>query len=53
MLDPPTIAGIFTGAITTWDNRAIVALNPIPALPNQGITAFYRGDPSGENYLLW
>ena len=25
---------------------------PISRLPNQGITAFYRSDPSGENYLL-
>ncbi len=52
VLDPPTIEGIFTGAITNWDNSAIAALNPDIRLPNQGITAFYRGDPSGENFLL-
>jgi phosphate transport system substrate-binding protein len=52
VLDPSTLEGIFTGAITNWDNSAIAALNPDIRLPNQGITAYYRGDPSGENYLL-
>ncbi len=52
VLDPSTIEGIFTGAITNWDNSAIAALNPDTRLPNQGITAYYRGDPSGETYLL-
>ena len=52
VLDPSTIEGIFTGAISNWDNSAIAALNPDIRLPNQGITAYYHGDPSGENYLL-
>ncbi len=52
VLDPPTLLGIFTGAITNWNNAAIAALNPEIRLPNQAITAYYRGDPSGENYLL-
>jgi phosphate transport system substrate-binding protein len=52
VLNAATLVGIFTGAITNWDNSAIAALNPGDALPNQSITAYYRGDPSGENYLL-
>ena len=27
-------------------------MNPSTPLPHQRITAFYRSDPSGENYLL-
>jgi phosphate transport system substrate-binding protein len=52
VLDPSTLEGIFTGAINNWDNGAIAALNPDIRLPNEPITAYYRGDPSGENYLL-
>ncbi len=52
VLNAPTLLGIFTGSIKKWDNSAIQALNPGTPLPSQPITAFYRGDPSGENYLL-
>jgi phosphate transport system substrate-binding protein len=52
VLNAATIADIFTGAISSWNDPAIVALNPDADLPNEAITAFYRGDPSGENYLL-
>ena len=52
VLNAPTLLGIFTGAIRNWHNPAIQALNPSTPLPHQRITAFYRSDPSGENYLL-
>lgn len=52
ILDAPTLVGIFTGGINNWDDPSIAALNPDLRLPNEPITAFYRGDPSGENYLL-
>lgn len=52
VLNASTIAGIFTGAISSWSDPAIEALNPNAHLPNEQITPFYRGDPSGENYLL-
>ena len=52
ILNEPTILGIFTGSINNWDNPAIAALNPDIRLPNEAIDAFYRSDPSGENYLL-
>ena len=52
VLNAPTLLGIFTGSIKNWDNPAIQALNPGTSLPNEAITAFYRSDPSGENFLL-
>jgi len=52
VLNAPTLAGIFTGNIKNWNNSAIQALNPNVPLPNQSITAYFRNDPSGENYLL-
>jgi phosphate transport system substrate-binding protein len=52
VLNAPTLVGIFTGSIRNWHNPAIQALNPGTPLPHQRITAFYRSDPSGENYLL-
>ena len=52
ILNGPTLEGIFTGSIRNWNNPAIQALNPSTPLPNQTITAYYRSDPSGENYLF-
>ena len=46
-LDAATIAGIFKGAITTWNDPAIAALNPGAALPSADITAVHRSDDSG------
>lgn len=46
-LDATTIASIFKGDITTWDDAAIVALNPDVTLPSAPITAVHRSDDSG------
>jgi phosphate transport system substrate-binding protein len=46
-LDAPTIAGIFKGTITTWNDPAIVALNEGTELPSAPITAVHRSDDSG------
>jgi phosphate transport system substrate-binding protein len=46
-LDADTIAGIFTGAITSWDAPEIVALNEDAELPALPITAVHRSDDSG------
>jgi len=46
-LDASTIAKIFSGAITSWDDAAIVALNPKAKLPALAITAVHRSDDSG------
>ncbi len=47
ILDGPTLAGIFSGTITRWDDPAIKALNPNAALPAQAITVVSRSDASG------
>ena len=46
-LDAATLAGIFKGDITSWDDPAIVALNPDATLPSAAITAVHRSDDSG------
>jgi phosphate transport system substrate-binding protein len=46
-LAPATIAGIFSGTITTWNDPAIAADNPDAQLPNTAITPVHRGDKSG------
>jgi phosphate transport system substrate-binding protein len=46
-LSPATIAGIFTGSITTWNDPAISADNPDAKLPATAITPVHRGDKSG------
>ena len=51
-LAPATIAGIFTGEITNWNDPAIAADNPGVTLPDLRITAVHRSDESGttENF---
>jgi phosphate transport system substrate-binding protein len=51
-LDPTTLAGIFSGTITTWNHKAIASQNPDATLPNQTITPVHRADDSGttENF---
>ncbi|WP_374947165.1 phosphate ABC transporter substrate-binding protein PstS [Agreia sp.] len=46
-LDASTLAKIFSGAITSWDDAAIKALNPDATLPSAAITAVHRSDDSG------
>jgi len=46
-LDAATIAGIFKGTITKWNDPAIVALNEDAELPAETITAVHRSDDSG------
>lgn len=51
-LDAATIAGIFAGTITSWDDAAIADQNPDVELPATPITAVHRQDDSGttENF---
>ncbi|WOF24117.1 phosphate ABC transporter substrate-binding protein PstS [Microbacterium betulae] len=46
-LDAATIAGIFAGTITTWNDEAIAATNEGVELPDLAITPVHRSDPSG------
>ena len=51
-LAPETIAAIFKGDITSWDDEAIKADNPDADLPGERITVVHRSDESGttENF---
>jgi phosphate transport system substrate-binding protein len=46
-LRPATIAKIFTGAITRWDDPAVKADNPQAVLPSTAIRPVHRADSSG------
>ena len=46
-LDAPTLAKIFSGAITRWDDPAITALNG--NMPAEDIHVIYRSDASGTS----
>jgi phosphate transport system substrate-binding protein len=45
----PTLAGIFDGAITTWNDPKIAADNPGVTLPSNTITVCVRSDGSGTS----
>ncbi|WP_431480693.1 phosphate ABC transporter substrate-binding protein PstS [Pseudomonas thivervalensis] len=51
-LDGPTLAAIFRGRITRWNDANIVALNPDTALPDVVIEPIHRSDGSGSTYTL-
>ena len=51
-LDGPTIAGIYLGQITRWNDRRIAALNPDVTLPAQDIIVVHRSDGSGTSYIF-
>jgi phosphate transport system substrate-binding protein len=46
-LDGPTLADIFQGKITTWNDPAITKLNAGMKLPSSKITVVHRSDESG------
>lgn len=46
-LKPATLAKIFAGAVTRWDDPAIRADNPDAKLPSIAINAVHRSDSSG------
>src|SRR6516165_3778550 len=48
-LDGPTAAKIFNGAITTWNDPAIAAINSGAALPAEPIRVVFRSDESGTS----
>jgi len=43
---------IYSGAITTWNDRAIRAINPGVQLPALKIVPLYRSDGSGDTFLF-
>jgi phosphate transport system substrate-binding protein len=51
-LDGATIAAIYLGDITQWNDPQIKRLNPKLALPGTAIAPVYRSDGSGTNFLF-
>jgi phosphate transport system substrate-binding protein len=49
-MDGPTLAKIFMGQITTWNDPAIKKLNPNVSLPSSSISIAHRSDNSGTTY---
>jgi phosphate transport system substrate-binding protein len=52
VLDGATIASIYLGEITKWNDPRIKKLNPKLALPDTAIAPVYRSDGSGTNFLF-
>jgi phosphate transport system substrate-binding protein len=50
VLDGDTLANIYLGKITKWDDAAIKKLNPAVKLPSDAITVVRRSDGSGTTF---
>jgi phosphate transport system substrate-binding protein len=51
-LDGDTLAKIFLGEITSWDDPTIKKLNPNAKLPAQAIAVVHRSDGSGTTFIF-
>jgi phosphate transport system substrate-binding protein len=51
-LEGATLAGIYLGEITRWNDSKLAALNPGAKLPDLPITVAHRSDGSGTTYLF-
>jgi phosphate transport system substrate-binding protein len=51
-LDGPTIADIYLGKITKWNDPAIAKLNPGLDLPSTAIAVVHRSDGSGTTFIF-
>ncbi len=47
----PTLANIYLGKITSWDDAAIAKENPGVKLPSQKIIVVHRSDGSGTSFI--
>jgi len=52
VLDGATVAQIYLGEITKWNDAHIKKLNPSLTLPATAIAPIYRSDGSGTNFLF-
>jgi phosphate transport system substrate-binding protein len=52
VLEGPTLADIFLGKITKWDDPAIKKLNPDVKLPSNAIVVVHRSDGSGTTFIF-
>ncbi|MXV45242.1 phosphate ABC transporter substrate-binding protein PstS [Saccharibacter sp. 17.LH.SD] len=51
-LDGLTLAKLYEGTITEWNDPQIQALNPGVALPDDEVVAIHRADGSGTSYVF-
>ncbi len=51
-LDGTTLAYIYLGKITKWNDAAIAALNKDMKLPDENITVVHRSDGSGTSFIF-
>jgi len=51
-LTPDLVAGIYMGTISTWNDSAIVKLNPGVKLPSTKINVVHRSDGSGTTWIF-
>ena len=51
-LDGNTLAGIYLGNITKWNDPNIAALNPGVSLPDLAIVPVHRADGSGTSFIF-
>jgi phosphate transport system substrate-binding protein len=49
-IDGPTLANIYLGHITKWNDTALKALNPKANLPDTSIVVVHRSDGSGTTF---
>jgi phosphate transport system substrate-binding protein len=50
--DGATLAGVYLGTITQWNDPKIAALNPGVTLPNLPIIVVHRSDGSGTTFIF-
>lgn len=55
IITPDVAAKIFNGVITTWNDPAVVDINPGVTIPATAIKVFFRSDDSGttDNFTKW
>ncbi len=51
-LDGKTLAGMYLGTITKWNDPAIAQLNPEMKLPDKAVATVHRSDGSGTNFIF-
>lgn len=52
VIDGPTLAAIYMGEVTQWNDARVRKLNPRLVLPDLAIAPVYRSDGSGTNFLF-
>jgi phosphate transport system substrate-binding protein len=50
--DGSTLADVFLGKVSKWNDRRIAALNPGVRLPDQDIIVVHRSDGSGTSFIF-